>query len=415
MASTIKSLVGGFILIFMGAIIFVQSRIYHFKDIFILLGVGLVGIGLIVIFSGYLSKSNLKISKPFKNDLTNKNSNIHSNKQNNLLSPHKNNNFNHNPNIVSNHNLNSNLKSNSNSSKHTLRFNPSKIKNIAKGIEFNKSKFPNNEPLESHGYLGRNRSSSSQESIFKLPEDKYFKDKELPLQPHYNRPVPIIRRPSKRKTSLPEVDKSQVHKKLKTLQTNNNNISDGLNKNVVNDTESKNENILKKLQSNENKESIGNLTEFTPEKLDFNAEESFVFCENKVLSSFEAFDYIAGHANNELLIETNSLKYMSEKFLSFLSSLDVKILVQSFDFKDMSYIILLSSLIEQGAEIRILSVVNTTNIIADNNYALIISKNKTIGDLDVGALYMDNKSISNIKKSFKKSWESAKVLEINLA
>jgi len=140
---------------------------------------------------------------------------------------------------------------------------------------------------------------------------------------------------------------------------------------------------------------------------------SYVVCSKGTMTSKEAFDELAKSAKSEIYLEMASIKDMTDEFLSKISSLDVRIVIQEFDIKDMAYTLLITSLLEQGVKIRTLPIINTINLVADDSHALIISENDFSDDLDIGAVYNDSKSISNVKSMFENSWNIANELDIN--
>jgi hypothetical protein len=140
--------------------------------------------------------------------------------------------------------------------------------------------------------------------------------------------------------------------------------------------------------------------------------KSYVVCSKGTMTSKEAFEELAKNAKEEIFLEMSSIKDMSDEFLSKISSLDVRIIIEDFDLKDMSYVLLITSLLEQGIKIRTLPLINTINLIADNSHALIISENDSLNELDIGAVYSDSKSISHIKSMFEKSWNISNDLDI---
>ena len=140
---------------------------------------------------------------------------------------------------------------------------------------------------------------------------------------------------------------------------------------------------------------------------------SYVVCTKGTMTSKEAFDELAKSAKSEITIEMPSIKDMTDEFLSKISSLDVRIIIQEFDIKDMAYILLITSFLEQGVKIRTLPIIHTINLVADDSHALIISENDSQDDLDIGAVYNDAKSISNVKSMFEQSWNMANDLNVN--
>lgn len=140
---------------------------------------------------------------------------------------------------------------------------------------------------------------------------------------------------------------------------------------------------------------------------------SYVVCSKGTMTSKEAFDELANNVKAEMSLELASIKDMTNEFLSKISSLNARVIIQEFDIKDMSYILLITSLLEQGVKIRTLPLINTINLIADDSHALIISENDSLNDLDIGAVYNDSRSVSNIKSMFEKSWNIANDLDIH--
>ncbi|MGL4669033.1 MAG: hypothetical protein ACRCVG_00345 [Methanobacteriaceae archaeon] len=148
--------------------------------------------------------------------------------------------------------------------------------------------------------------------------------------------------------------------------------------------------------------------------------EFYVICENKILSSNEAVEKLILRAKDEILLEIPSLKSLSYDILANLSNAS-KIIIGEFDIKDMSYALLLSSLIKQNTEIRTLAIVNSVNMVVDDSYGLIISgansanegnESDIISSMGVGAVYNDFESISSIKEMFNKSWDIATEIKI---
>ncbi|MDR3063429.1 MAG: hypothetical protein LBU40_04735 [Methanobrevibacter sp.] len=412
MASLGKSFACGILLIIMGIIIIVQTIIFHFKDIFMFVGIIVLILGAFLIFSGVHAKSKLKVPKlntkynnhsqgfDFGNNNQNKSSDIDLRKK---ISP-----------ILS--------------------------KNGKNNQNFNNGNFNKRRKKSNKAKLNKSNGSKVVSDIFSPPpEENYLNDKELVIKPTYNKPHPISRRPKKRSVPLTSVDLEDNNIPNNLNNNSNNNLNNNLNNNPSNNPDngsnsrlntssqnaSKDNEILTRLQSED--ANNGNVSSSVPGASNYNKNnkenrmdnenenDSYVLCENKFLTTFKAFEHIAKRANKELSIETINLKSVSEEFLSTLLSLDVKILLKNFDFKDLSYVLLLSSLIEQGAEVRVSDFVNTTNIIADDNYALIISSNEINDDIEVGALYTDKNLVENIKNSFVSTWAIAKVLEINLS
>lgn len=140
---------------------------------------------------------------------------------------------------------------------------------------------------------------------------------------------------------------------------------------------------------------------------------SYVICEKGILTSQEAFEEVAMHSKEEILLEAPTVKDMGERFLSNLSKIKSRVIVQEFDLEDISYVLLLSSLIKKGVEIKTLPSVDSFNLIGDNSHALLISNSIDEADFEYGAVYDDKESVENIKELFESSWKLANDLDIN--
>ncbi|MCL2687159.1 MAG: hypothetical protein FWE58_01315 [Methanobrevibacter sp.] len=140
--------------------------------------------------------------------------------------------------------------------------------------------------------------------------------------------------------------------------------------------------------------------------------ESYIISSRDAMTSQEAFDNIANNAKKEICIEISSIKDIPTKFLSKLSSLNVKMIIEEFDVKDMAYVLLISSLLEQGIKIKTMESINNMNLIADDSNALIMTEKYFNEDYNIGAIFSDSKSISNIKVIFESVWEMASDIKI---
>ena len=140
---------------------------------------------------------------------------------------------------------------------------------------------------------------------------------------------------------------------------------------------------------------------------------SYVICEKGILTSQEAFEEVASHSKEEILLEAPTIKDMGDRFLSNLSKIKSRVIIEEFDLEDLSYVLLLSSLIKKGVEIKTLPSVDSFNLIGDTSHALIISNSIDEDDFEYGAVYDDEESVENIKKLFESSWELANDLNIN--
>lgn len=139
---------------------------------------------------------------------------------------------------------------------------------------------------------------------------------------------------------------------------------------------------------------------------------SYVICEKGILTSQEAFEEVASHSKEEILLEAPTIKDMGDRFLSSLSKIKSRVIIEEFDLEDISYVLLLSSLIKKGVEIKTLASVDSFNLIGDTSHALLISNSLDEDDFEYGAVYDDEDSVKKIKVLFESSWELANDLDI---
>ena len=260
--------------------------------------------------------------------------------------------------------------------------------------------------------------------------------KRFRFTPNYERPMKVTRRPKKR--NRPNLNVFNPDEVNNINHPNNNQIdytsrkseevvralaSDDFIRPIHSQTQStspipisNNQNLV-----NADKETNTNLNEsINPSKTDsfYDPESSkflnsYVVCSRGTMTSKEAFQELAKSAKNKMVLEMPSIKELDDGFLSKISSLNVRMIIKEFDIKDMPYVLLLASLIEQGVKIRTLPLVTAINLVSDDSHALIISENESPEDLDIGAVYNDSKSISNIKAMFEKSWNIAMDLDLD--
>ena len=137
---------------------------------------------------------------------------------------------------------------------------------------------------------------------------------------------------------------------------------------------------------------------------------SFVICEKGILTSKDAFEEVATHAKSEILLEAPDIRDMGDVFLSALSKVNSRIIIQDFDTDDLPYVLLISSLLKSGIQIKTAPVIEAFNLIGDYSHALIIS-NDVEEDVEYGAVFDDEEDVKAIKELFETSWNLAKDLD----
>lgn len=239
-------------------------------------------------------------------------------------------------------------------------------------------------------------------SVLKVNNNKITTDfgDDLEFTPNYDKPLKITRKPKKRSARHPvykaNQDKSEYIKQALVQD------DDYLRKETHYDVDiSKPRDI--KIDVN-NPESLP-----VPKLL-----RSFVVCKGGLLTSKDAFDKLSRNINKEVMLEIPSLNDLSESFLANVPSIYSRVIINDFDVNDVSYMILVSSLLKQGVQIKTVPNVHSINLITDDSYAMIISRGSVNSDVEYGAIYDDMDSISAIRANFEKTWDIASDLDENL-
>ncbi len=456
--SSIVKIFGGLVLLAAGITIIYESSIYHLIDIFIIFGIVLVIIGAYLLILSFFERGKISNLKNFqKNNKKPKNGILEGNINNNGSDNKNNKNLNK---ATKKNALTSALENNLSNNK-LGAIDTDKIKNKVKNSSKKKNpksvltpidpkpnennkKFRFTPNYEKPMKVNRRPKKKSKLNLINeeenstLSENKNnFEDKDKFESGGVKKSEAVAKalasddfiRPIHNDSKLYESNISnpndKLYNKLENIE-NKDHLSD------INDIKDINDlGNIKDINNIENIDNIKNISELNAadgdldnidgdlsKKLSNNESfskfsRSYVVCSKGAMTSKEAFEELAKKAKKEMLLKINSIKDIDDdKFLSKLSSLNVKIIIQEFDIKNMSHVLLITSLLEQGIEIKTLSSIDTINLIADESNALVIYDNNK-EDLDVGAVYNDSKSISKIKSMFEKSWEIANNLKIN--
>jgi hypothetical protein len=135
---------------------------------------------------------------------------------------------------------------------------------------------------------------------------------------------------------------------------------------------------------------------------------------NELVTSNDAFEELAVGVNKEIMLEIPSLNTLSDRFLSHVPTIYSRVIIDEFDLSDISYTVLIASLLKQGVHIKTVPKVHTVNLITDDSHAMIISDGYVSGNPEYGAIYDDRASISNIRADFEKTWNIASNLDENV-
>ena len=222
-------------------------------------------------------------------------------------------------------------------------------------------------------------------------------DKELEFTPSYEKPIKVTRKPKKR----------SIHEIYETIP--------------VEESVDKTEEIKKALsqdiapQVSLESAPTGRDIEIdvnNPERLPIpDSVKGNVLIGNELIASNDAFEQLAVGVNKEIMLEIPSLNKLSDRFLSHVPTIYSRVIIDEFDLSDISYTVLIASLLKQGVHIKTVPKVHTVNLITDDSHAMIISDGYTTGSSEYGAIYDDRTSISNIRADFEKTWNIASNLD----
>ena len=228
-------------------------------------------------------------------------------------------------------------------------------------------------------------------------------DKQLVFTPNYGRPLKVTRAPKKRQNEY-------LSEEIPPFVIENDK-SDEIQKALLEDTTPSEPVIAtQQLVSPEVPEREIKIDVNNPESLPVpKSLNSYVICNEGLITSQEAFDKLANYVNKEIMLEIPSLNDLSDRFLSHVPSIYSRVIIDEFDISDMSYMFLITSLLKQGVHIKTVPKVHTVNLITDDSHAMIISEGQN--DFEYGAVYEDRNSISNIRADFEKTWSLAANLD----
>ena len=360
-----NKLISGLILFIVGIVIFYETTTYNLLDFLLVIGFILAFIGIILMIGYFVDSSALKTGNLIKEVIKNNNGG----------------NF-------------SMDKLRSNSVPEETPRGPLRVRREFDNYEEDFYSNSYDDSVEEHSYYDDSK------SVFSISNDAANEvnfDNQLNFTPNYDKPLKVTRKPRKRKEASFSNDYSAYN---------------------INQNPDKSEKIKRALQEDTTEvvEKSDNPIEPKEIKIDVNNPESlpipkllnsFILADNQLITSKDAFEQLSVYVNKELMLEIPSLKGLSDRFLSHIPTTYSRIIIEDFDVSDISYIILISSLLKQGVHIKTIPKVNTINFIADDSHAMIISEGTSDSEIEYGAVYNDRRGISQIRASFEKTWEIA--------
>ncbi len=456
--SKIAKIVGGILLIAAGVAIIYESSVYNLIDIFNILGIIAVIFGAFLLILAIFEAINPSNTL---NNLVKEQNNKNNKKSNNLNS--LNNGFNNEINNDFNNSLAND--ENSNYTYYQDSKNNSSIleSNSQDRISLDTSRIANK-------VRNVSRPKNPKEVLIPREEESNISSKSFRFTPNYERPMKVTRRPQRKNNgaingqksrlfTAPVIDKSEevtralaenefiqpIHQETQqrrsvfenpevitvdhsldedynSVATSNLQDNTGLNTpdnypinprqvdNYFSDTELK---TAANELDNQKRYNQNELSSINGSHTYESKPKTYIIHADGDITSKDAFDDMAKSTKKQMLIEIPAIRDIDSEFLSKLSSLDVRMIIQEFDLKDISYVLLITSLLEQNIKIRTMAKVNTINLISDDSQALIMSESSFYNGSDVGAVYDDLESISNIRTMFESAWNLAQDLKIN--
>ncbi|WP_407378534.1 hypothetical protein [Methanobrevibacter sp.] len=225
-------------------------------------------------------------------------------------------------------------------------------------------------------------------------------DNELDFTPTYEKPIKVTRKPKKRINQIPrEIPQVEV------AQDKTEEIKKALSQDLEPEIP-----LTSTPQARDIEIDINN-----PERLPVPSSlRGNVLLGNQLITSNDAFEQLAVGVNKEIMLEIPSLNTLSDRFLSHVPTIYSRVIIDEFDLSDISYTVLIASLLKQGVHIKTVPKVHTVNLITDDSHAMIMSDGYTVGNSEYGAIYDDRTSISNIRADFEKTWNIASNLDENV-
>ncbi len=377
MGSLIK-FVSGIILFVIGFLIAYESTLYSFLNMLLFVGFLMCIVGIILIISYFVDLNAEKTSNIIKNFLESKDSDSDT-----LKKPvNGNNDFNNNGPLIMREKSDDDYDYGANIDDSGLwEYYESEKNNELTPKQF----FDSPEIDESKAVL----------NVVKKEEKDVDFDKKLEFTPNYDKPIKVTRKPKKRSDKHIPSEISQNDEKVPVDKTEE--IKKALN---IENTE---EPDVRDIEIDIN----------NPERLPVpNSLKGNILLDNSVLSSNDAFEKLAIGVNKEIMLEIPSLNTLSDRFLSHVPTIYSRVIINEFDLSDISYTVLVASLLKQGVHIRTIPKVHAINLITDDSYAMIISDNDK--NSEYGAIYDDRISISNIRSDFERTWNIASNLDENV-
>lgn len=357
-------LISGFVLFILGVVLVYEANLYHLQDFLLVIGFILAICGILLILNYFIDNSADKTGRVIKEIIDKSQDYRKDNKSED---------------------------------------DPSKPLKVRQEFnDYNDFNEDYGEEIDLNSNYFETSDDSYNEDLFSTKSEF---DNKLKFTPNYDKPLKITRKPKKRANQMMDEiplsfdysqDKSEEIKKA--LEVDDSPVYEPLSQEVSKPAPSLSRDI--KIDIN-NPESLP-----IPKSL-----QSFIVSNNGIITVEDAFEHLISNVNKEVILQIPSLNTLSDRVLSHIPTIYSRVLIEDIDVSDISYIILISSLLKQGVHIKTIPKVNSINLIVDDSNALIVSDGSNV---QYGALYSDRNGVSQIRSTFDKIWAFASDLDENV-
>ena len=286
--------------------------------------------------------------------------------------------------------------------------------NVLKIPKNNKSKYgkAKHRKVKKSTFQGENIEAPDNEvkevlNVKEYNESPSFEDNQLFFTPNYEKPVPVTRKPKKRSKSFNEEPfpsgipyQNDLNKTNQIREALSSHYDDEIEKPAF-ETDN--------LGPRDIKIDVNN-----PESLPIpKSLKSFIVSNREAISSSDVFEDLTFNSTKDFMLEIPNLAKLNDRLLSYVPTTNSRIIIEEFDINNTSYVLLLSSLLNQKVHIKTLPKISITNLITDNS-ALILTDSLMENEEECGAVYENLSEISQIKEIFERSWNLAKDIDMNL-
>lgn len=117
-------------------------------------------------------------------------------------------------------------------------------------------------------------------------------------------------------------------------------------------------------------------------------------------------------ADNRVIMMYPWIRNVDVGILKKFMDVDSRMIIQEASLDDDASVELIKVLVENNVEIRTMPHIHTVAVVSDENHGLIISTDPIYESYEVGVIYKDDKSISEIEKLFEEAWGLSREVDL---